>query len=89
LQLGHSARQPWPKKVNLPTCDVTHEKPETQNFKKILIANYKTRQVFEGLNSSLAQLTGELWNCKDLANMGKLYLLKQNTASSKGVKKHN
>jgi len=30
---------------------------------------------FKGLNSSLAELTGELWSCKDLANMGKLYFL--------------
>jgi len=30
---------------------------------------------FFNLGSSLAQSTGELWSCKGLANMGKLYLL--------------
>jgi len=40
---------------------------------------------FDGLDSSLTQPTGELWSCKDLANMGKLYLLKRNSAGSKGV----
>ena len=39
------------------------------------------------LNSSLAQSTSELWSCKDLANMGKLYLFKRNAVGSKGVKK--
>ena len=34
------------------------------------------------MSSSIAQSTGELWSCKDLANMGKLYLLKQNSADS-------
>jgi len=29
---------------------------------------------FEGLYSSLAQSTSELWSCNDLPNMGKLYL---------------
>jgi len=28
---------------------------------------------FEGLNSSLAQSPGELWSCRDLPNVGKLY----------------
>ena len=40
---------------------------------------------FEGLNVSLAQLPGELWSCKDLANMGKLYLSKRKLPSSKSV----
>jgi len=31
---------------------------------------------FEGLSSFLAQSLGELWYCKDLPNMGKLYLWK-------------
>jgi len=39
----------------------------------------------ESLNSSLAQSTGELWSCKDLANMGKLCLLMRNLAGLKGV----
>jgi len=30
----------------------------------------------EGLSSFLAQSLGELWYCKDLPNMGKLYLWK-------------
>jgi len=41
-----------------------------------ITANYETHQVFEGLNICPAQLTGEFCGCKDLATMGKLYLLK-------------
>jgi len=48
-------------------------KPKTKN-----IFSLRTRRLaesFEGLNSSLAQSAGELWSCKDLGNMGKLYLI--------------
>jgi len=41
---------------------------------------------FGGLNSSLAQSTGELWSCKDLPNMGKLYLLKRKSPGTEDVK---
>jgi len=36
---------------------------------------FKTCWAFGGfVNSALAQSSGELWSCKALANMGKLYL---------------
>jgi len=41
---------------------------------------------FDGLNTSVAQSTSKLGDYKVLVNMGKLYLLKQHLAGSKGVK---
>jgi len=58
--------------------------PKPKKF--FFIVNYKTHQVLKGLNSSLAQSTGKLWSCKGLA-MGKSYLSKRNSGSSRAVKK--
>jgi len=41
---------------------------------------------FEGLNSSLAQLAGELWSCKVMVIKCLTWVLKENQPSSKGVK---
>jgi len=41
---------------------------------------------FEGLNSSLAQSPDTLWICKDLPNVGKLYLQRENPPGAKCVK---
>jgi len=58
--------------------------PKPKNF--FSLQTGRLAKSFEGLNSSLAQSTGELRSCKDLANMRKLYLSKQNSVSSDGAK---
>jgi len=70
------------KAQTYPTYDVTNKK----KTKSVFIANWNTcwLHLFEGLNSSLAQLTGKLWGCKYLANIGKFYLLKLSLTGSKG-----
>jgi len=50
-------------------------KNETQNQKKNPLQTTTLTDSFEGLHSSLAQSSDKLWNCKDLANMDKLYLM--------------
>jgi len=55
------------------------QKPGTS--KKCLLGARRHAKSFEGLISSPAQLTDQLWSCKDLANMGKSYLLMQNSPS--------
>jgi len=57
-----------------PTYDVTHKKRNPKPKKNPLQTTTLTDS-FEGLHSSLAQSSDELWNCKDLANMDKLYLM--------------
>jgi len=44
--------------------DVTHKKTETQNQIFFSLWTRRLAESLEGLNSSLAQFTGELWNCK-------------------------
>jgi len=41
---------------------------------------------FEGLNSSLAQSLSKLWSCKDLPNVGKLHLKRENLPGAEDVK---
>ena len=64
-------------------------KNETQNLKIFSFLTRRLAESFEGLNSSLVQSTGKLWSCKQLAYMGKLYLVKWNLAVSKGVNDSN
>jgi len=45
---------------NVPTYDITHKKPETQNQKFFSVQTRRLLQSFEGSVSSLAQSTGEL-----------------------------
>ena len=50
-----------------PHCDVTSRKRQSENKKRFFFDS--TRRLaasVEGLNSSLAQLPGELWSCKNL-----------------------
>jgi len=44
----------------------------TKNFS---LQTGRLAESFEGLKNPLTQSIGELWSCKDLANMGKLYLI--------------
>jgi len=57
---------------NLPQLMLLAKKkyPKLKNF---FYRELEDSPSLDGLNSSLAQLTGELWSCKDLANIGKLY----------------
>jgi len=47
-----------------PTDDITHKKHEIKNFPFFSAQSRRLATSFEGLNSSLAQLPGELWSCK-------------------------
>jgi len=49
---------------NLP--HITHKKPKTQNI--FLLHTQRLAKPLEGLNSSLAQSTSELWSSKMVQN---------------------
>ena len=53
-----------------------------------ILFSMETRRLttsFKGLKSSLAQLPGKLWSCRDLPNVGKLSLQRENPPISGSV----
>jgi len=48
------------------TYNITHKKPKTKNF--FSLQTRRLAKSFEGLNSSLAQSTGELRTCEVVQN---------------------
>jgi len=54
-----------------PHCDVTSRKPQIQSEQMFFsISTRRLAESVEGLNSSLARLSGELWDCKSLQKRG-------------------
>jgi len=56
-----------------PAANCRHQnlkkEPQTQNDRKYIILTKRLADSAEGLNSSLAQSTGELWSCKTLQTL--------------------